>query len=146
MYYVQQAQVFSYDSAYTLYHVQNPTLPTKWLYLYADTCLLNQGIVEQIMWSEPAEHRSVNEQSDGTGNDKLSFRPVDHHFELTKITGNEKFCSAVVQLRYSQHRDKTTVIYYQLQLIFSDMTEIRIKSLNIKEYHLQNYTYQCILN
>lgn len=112
MYYVEQAQVLSYVSAYILYQVQNPSLPTKWLYLYANTCLLNQGTVEQIMWSESAEHGTINEESDGTVNDKLNFRPVDHHFELTKITGNEKFCSAVVQLRYSQHRDKATVIYY----------------------------------
>lgn len=111
MYYAQQAQVLSYVSAYILYQVQNPALPTKWLNLYADTCLLNQGTVEQIMWSESAERRTINEESDGTGNDKLNFRPVDHHLELTKITGNENFSSAVVQLRYSQHRDKTTVIY-----------------------------------
>lgn len=110
MYYVQ-AQVLSDVSAYILYQVQNPTLPTKWLYPYADTCLLNQGAVEQIMWTESAERRTINEECDGTGNDKLNFRPVDHHFELTKITGNEKFCSAIVQLRCSQHRDKTTVIY-----------------------------------
>lgn len=112
MYYVEQAQVLSYVSAYILYQVQNPSLPTKWLYLYANTCLLNQGTVEQIIWSESAEHGTINEESDGTVNDKLNFRPVDHHFELTKITGNEKFRSAVVQLRYSQHRDKATVIYY----------------------------------
>lgn len=110
--YVQQAQVLPYASAYILYQVQNPTLPTKWLYLYADTCLINQGTVQQIMRNESAEHRTINEESDGTGNDKLNFRPVDHHFELTMISGNEKFCLAVVQLWYSQHRDKTTVKYY----------------------------------
>lgn len=61
------------------------------------------------MWSESAECRTINEESDGTGND--NFIPADHHFESAKITGNEKFCSAAVQLRYSQHRDKITVIY-----------------------------------
>lgn len=63
------------------------------------------------MWSESAECRTNNEESDGTGID--NFTPADHHFEPTKIDdGNEKFCPAVVQLRYSQYRGKITVIYY----------------------------------
>lgn len=33
---------------------------------------------------------------DGTGNDKLNFRPVDHHFELTKISGKVLFSCAIV--------------------------------------------------
>lgn len=84
LYYEQQAQILSYVSAYILNQVQTPVLSTNWLYLYTDSCLLNQGTVEQIVGSETAECRTINNESDGIDSDKPNIRPVGHHFELNK--------------------------------------------------------------
>lgn len=75
--------------------MQNAILLTNYLYLYYDNWLLNKGTVEKIVESESGKHRTINNDSDGIDNDKPNFRPAGLYFELTKITGNEKFCGSL---------------------------------------------------
>lgn len=117
LYYKQQAQILSYVFAYILNQVQNPILSTNWSYLYTDSWLLNQGTVEKVVASESGEYRTTNNESDGIDNDKPNFRPVGHHFELTKITGNEKFCGSLSILNTEMRQLSYTINFNLFSLI-----------------------------
>lgn len=96
---------------YILNQMQNPILSTNWSYLYTDSWLLNQGAVEKIVGRESGEHRTINNESDGIDNDKPNFRSVGHYFELTKITGNEKFCGSLSVLNTEIRQLSYTIIF-----------------------------------